>query len=476
MNFLPFSTVYDPAEDPPGSVDPLGTLSEAERLADLLLPGFTVRIWRPRLLTFTAVASVIADRVVRLTGKEEDRLDARLVFERLFVAGVARQSEGSPDDYRNAISRLPGRTLAEQAWRDGEPLQSGNFLKGQAVNGPYGVMARLSRSLGIIDGDGRLGRNGPDILLAWASDQGLPHFLEDPDQTDGEGVRWAKLITKTVSQGLGKKGDWPGRNQQIWAELAERLRPDQVVGDERKAIIKALTDDPVRRRILELLRSPESLDVYRSGGSQDRGIFERTVLLKTVARLLDVDKPTDRLIASCLRAIDAYEQAAAVMQQVFDAVLWGLRQKSGRAKPDDVLQLGPVSKTIQRAVVNATPAANCLEKAVAEMRSLPLPDATARSQAMELIRDDVILCQESALNAVTAVMARHEKIQRTKRKATWVDCGQVWMLMPGYGSDAEHPREYKNEFLHPMRVVNGFSFLRELGMARISSMVSSDDN
>src|ERR1039458_7863111 len=110
MTFLPFSTVYDPTEDPPGSVDPLGTLSEAERLADVLLPGFTVRMWRPRLLTFTAVASVIADRVVRLTGREEDRLEARLVFERLFVAAVARRAEDCPEDYRGATSRLPGRT------------------------------------------------------------------------------------------------------------------------------------------------------------------------------------------------------------------------------------------------------------------------------------------------------------------------------------------------------------------------------
>lgn len=475
MSFLPFSTAYDPAEDPPGSVDPLGTLSEAERLADILLPGFTVRMWRPRLLTFTAIASVIADRVVRLTGREEDRLEARLVFERLFVAGVARQAADYPDDYRNATNRLPGRTLAERAWRDGEPLRSGNFLKGQAVNGPYGVMARLSRSLGLIDGDGRLGRNGPEVLLAWSCDQGLTHYLEDPNQADGEGVKWAKLVTKTVSQGIGKQGSWPSRNQQIWDLLAARMRPDQVVGDERKAIIRALNADPVRRRTLELLRTPESLDAYRAGLSQDRGVLERTVLLEAVARSLHSEDPTDRVIAACLRAIDAYERGAAVLQQVFDALLWGLRQKSGRAKSDDVLKLAPVSRAIERAVSNATPVAQSLEKAVAEFRDLTLLDAALRSQALELLRDDVVLCRESVQNAVSAVMGRHEKVQQTKRKATWVDCGPVWMLMPGYGTDEDRPPEYRNTFLHPMRIVNGFSFLRELGMAHIPNMVAGDD-
>src|SRR5438477_8700868 len=42
LAWLPIPTPLDPAEDPPGSVDPLGTLADAERLAELLLPGFTV--------------------------------------------------------------------------------------------------------------------------------------------------------------------------------------------------------------------------------------------------------------------------------------------------------------------------------------------------------------------------------------------------------------------------------------------------
>jgi hypothetical protein len=33
VNLLPRSTPYDPAEDPPGSIDPLGTVTGAEQLA-----------------------------------------------------------------------------------------------------------------------------------------------------------------------------------------------------------------------------------------------------------------------------------------------------------------------------------------------------------------------------------------------------------------------------------------------------------
>ena len=44
--FLPFTTDLVPAEELSGNLDPLGTLTYAEHLAEALLPGFTVRMWR----------------------------------------------------------------------------------------------------------------------------------------------------------------------------------------------------------------------------------------------------------------------------------------------------------------------------------------------------------------------------------------------------------------------------------------------
>src|SRR4051812_19512515 len=97
---FPLATPLDPAEEPPGSIDPLGTLSAAERLADVLLPGFTARMWRARLLTFTTVSAAIADRVVALLGgREEVRLEARLAFERLYVSAIVRMHQKDPGNY-----------------------------------------------------------------------------------------------------------------------------------------------------------------------------------------------------------------------------------------------------------------------------------------------------------------------------------------------------------------------------------------
>ena len=61
FDWLPMATPLDPAEEPPGSIDPLGTLAHAERLADALLPGFTARMWR-------GPASHVRDRCCRYRG------------------------------------------------------------------------------------------------------------------------------------------------------------------------------------------------------------------------------------------------------------------------------------------------------------------------------------------------------------------------------------------------------------------------
>ncbi len=45
-SFLPFPADLIPAEELSGNLDPPGTLTHAEYLAEALLPGLTVRMWR----------------------------------------------------------------------------------------------------------------------------------------------------------------------------------------------------------------------------------------------------------------------------------------------------------------------------------------------------------------------------------------------------------------------------------------------
>src|SRR5437879_3839603 len=96
VDWFPYSTPLDPSEDPPTNIDPLGLTTPAERLADLLVPGFTVRTWRARMITLSALAAHVADCVVKkMSNRDEVRLPARLAFERLYVAAVARAEKKS---------------------------------------------------------------------------------------------------------------------------------------------------------------------------------------------------------------------------------------------------------------------------------------------------------------------------------------------------------------------------------------------
>jgi len=130
-------------------------------------------MWRPRLLTFVAIAALVAERAKsKLSSPEDGSMAARLSFERLFVSAVVRQHVRDPENWQRAIRRLPGSWLATRALLSGDTLLGRtNFLKGQAVNGPYGVVARLARHLGVIDEDDLLGRNGEELLMAWSADE-----------------------------------------------------------------------------------------------------------------------------------------------------------------------------------------------------------------------------------------------------------------------------------------------------------------
>jgi len=80
----------------------------AEQLADVLLPGFTARMWWARHLTFAALAALLGERAARAEGGSEVmRLEARNGLERLFVSGVARKDEVETSGWGTAARRLP---------------------------------------------------------------------------------------------------------------------------------------------------------------------------------------------------------------------------------------------------------------------------------------------------------------------------------------------------------------------------------
>jgi hypothetical protein len=476
---MPTSPPYDPAADASGSSDPLGTLAGGERLAEVLLPGLTARIWRARLLTFVVVAADVADAVVRKRDDQEDlRLKARLAFERLYVSSLVRCEEHDPGTYSGVSRRVPGRRVARTALHAGdEPLTGQSFIKGQAVNGPSGVMSRLARNLQLTEDDGQVASRGLDLKTAWA--QSIAAQIDTDGYANGDpGDEFKRVVMPEVIKHI-QDDAWPRPKSRIWTLLAGTLRPDRVPAAERRLLARLLDEEPqhgLRPRVLQLLRDERCLDVRdRQGDDDDRGLIERAVLLEGVRGLLG-DGPVDRQIRTAIGLIDAFERFSLSFSVVFQQVLWALKWNlRGTGSSERLLRVEGVSAAVHW----------CLErlgKLLPELRSV-LTDGAGQGPFKEQRVPDLIStagsdCEGglgSAAALLDAVLTRHERVQHDKGKPVWVSRSGTWVLMPGTPVLEPRPLDGPEAFIHPYRVHNAYSLMRDLGLVRGVRSHDGDD-
>lgn len=464
---LPLATPYDPAEDPPGSVDPLGTVTSAEQLADVLFVGMTARMWRARHLTFAALATLVSEQAVADgAGGEELRLEARLALERLFVSAIARQERGDKSWHR-AARRLPGISLARRAFAsDDQPLGRRSFLKGQAINGPFGVVARLARDLDLVDEYDRLSRGGRELLLAWAADQELEGLL-DVDSSSADGAVWLRrLVDRVVAH--AEELAWPPRHWQGWEDLAERLRPDAVGRRERHVLWRLMTADrsPVRRRVLQLLEQKDTVAAYRGLLAEGaRGHVERRILVSQIQPRLDADEvAVDRTIQYVIHLIEAYEQVGGCLESVFRSLLWGLTHRNGQATPAVLLADPVLSRHVSAIRRKLISAKRRLAAKLADVNQYAEVLGIVESSRLSQLLDDAEAATVGEPELIERVLARHGRVQQQKGKGVWIERDpRCLILLPGgFGDSEEFPRRFDGSYIHPFRVTNAFSFLSDL--------------
>src|SRR5207248_11106523 len=134
----------------------------------------------------------------------------------------------------------------------GDPVTRSNFLKGQAVNGAFGVMARLARHLELIADDGRPGAKASTLMSAWADDEGLPGVLDADGVSGKPGATWSADVVKATAASTGGRS-WPGPGSRIWDQLGRYLRADRPGRSECRTILGLLRASSIRRRVIELL-------------------------------------------------------------------------------------------------------------------------------------------------------------------------------------------------------------------------------
>lgn len=459
LSGFPFTTPYDPSQDPASSVDPLGTTSVAERLSDLLLPGLTARMWRPRLLTFSAVAALVAARAAELLQQDDLYESSRLTFERLYVAALVREAGRDPD-LAAGLRRVPGIDRARAALTRGEPLTRASFLKGQSVNGPTGVMARLSRNLNIVDEESHLNTNGQALALAWAKDEGLSGILEGkPDA--GEGGKWLTQMARATLEAV--KGQWPGGQSSIWTSLVARLRPDGMQKHERKFIIAALTSDPSGQRARTLALLVDAVETYKEAADEGRSAVERAVMQNGVRVLLGNDA-LDLFLGLVLEAIGAHEECSALLLEAFDTIRWSLSSKGALAEAQ-VLADKAAAKTLDKIRKQLARQRAVLDAAITRVIAEPAIDRKV-PQLLRQMSDDIAAGLSSPETFLSSLLDRHRRVQQEKGKGEWIERGERLTIMPGFGFP-DQPTGYSGLYLHPFRIQNAYAMLNELGVVKV---------
>ena len=84
----------------------------------------------------------------------------------------------------------------------------------------------------------------------------------------------------------------------------------------------------------------------------------------------------------------------------------------------------------------------------------------------ELI-SDIEPASEGVPFMIDALMSRHVRVQKAKKKGVWIDVSDTCTLLPQFGLAEAEPRRHEGIFLHPFRIPNAYSFLGELGQVRM---------
>lgn len=400
---LPFLTLPDPKTSGEGALDPLGLGTIGDRLADTILPGFRVRMNRPRFLTVMAVAATVCEGL-------DDSIDsdtpAYLVFEWLLVEAFVRSA--SRELYRGT----PGTLKAQAVTASGEVMSPRTYLRTPSVFGVHGVYKPLARHLNIAEEQTdhfRIEESGVELLKIWQEEQGQHGFVESYQGGPGESFR--KQLREAVQNGMlngftKQSAGWTG-----WQRLATHLAPGSV-GTREAAWLEKRFKDPSSGRRGELFRllAPNSAE-------DDAG--EADIAAELVPRCSED-------LARHIQAIAAYESMARLVETAFDLIR-SISTHAG-ARP---IQVADFSATALASNLAAK-----LQPAIAKVDDA-LQHTTPEIQQLfsDLARyfDRV----STADSLFEAVLARHTEVQKAKPpegKRDWFEreAGGATMVRPPY--------------------------------------------
>jgi hypothetical protein len=458
----PFMSAYEPESRSDGSIDPLGLQADASRLADLMLPGFTVRVDRLRALTIATAITQLARQL-----SPERPIPYRLCLERVFLDALVARTETTIEP---AVRGFPGRSKARNARLRRQPLTLERYIKGPATNGLVGSYATLARWSGLFDDDDGLLPRGDEVLSAWEADHHASGLVRDGGDDENDLRRRIDRIVRKDLDGA------PFDPSGVRDALFPLVRLDRPGSRERAVLASALDDDRAEPQPFVLERLRAELPAYRDWVSPNedtdtaerasRGAFERAV----VERWQKLSGSSeDESIALVARTAVTYERVSQLLTAAFDALRWRAAQAAGNPIAiEEVVDDRRTRRTLD-AVLHALGPAN----AELETRRVALAARASRFTAWKNKPAEVASNSAVLINAfqavrtprelLEAVVIRHRKVQDAKRKGHWmVADGSRFRFLGAYQLVSDAPPMPNRDFLHAFRLVNALSILSDL--------------
>ena len=88
-------------------------------------------------------------------------------------------------------------------------------------------------------------------------------------------------------------------------------------------------------------------------------------------------------------------------------------------------------------------------------------------EPLDVIASQAATGAESPARLIEIVTTRHRDVQASKHKGMWIEPGDRWTLMPGFGLASDGPPQAEVKYLHTFRVPNAYSFLADLGLSGV---------
>lgn len=426
LDQLPRLSAYDLGAAGEGGLDPLGLASVADRIADKLVPGLRARMTYPRFVTLSAVGSMAYQELHHLTA-DEGKTTVDIVFEWMVVEALVRH----PGNGRS--EGLPGNQKASMAKAAGMRLSRRTYLSGPRVFGFTGVYRPLSRDARVLSLDDLPAQNALRLLHAWERDFKLDGYVDRVTRSAGGRLR--KDISDACVRSLEKAECTCPPTGQLLRDLSECLAPREAGANERRVLRNLLlvSDHEIRNELAaRLAQAPTTAKVTQRDLAQS--------LLATASG------PTQRAIQS---AID-YEEAATALDNTFRRFLAFTVQQHG-----SVITPGQALNTPGLTTL-APKIGGLVRKAIDSVAALG-------DEALAHDTDHGFSGFLDNLTAETffdALIARHEKVQATKGKLSWLD--QIegdWTVRSPYRNQTDDLHD--EIWTHPMRLVTLASLLEK---------------